>query len=85
MVNMARANMRGESVQTTDELTKAIEAAHERAQEVYSGGRSTLVDQIPSDVWASWDASNECALVADSCGLDAYDPLDAELDLDRAA
>jgi hypothetical protein len=58
------------SVETDDLLRKAIAAATERAAEVYSHGRKTLVDQIPIEEWFAWDATEDLAIVADSDGLD---------------
>lgn len=61
----ARTHSWAQSVQTTDELKKAIQAADERAALVYAQGTRTLVDEIPAHLWATWDASGELALVAD--------------------
>ncbi|HEY8161340.1 MAG TPA: hypothetical protein VIF34_03610 [Methylocystis sp.] len=61
------------SVHADDELQNAIAAATERAAEVYSNGRKTLVDQIPIKEWLEWDATDDLAIVADSDGLEDDD------------
>jgi hypothetical protein len=66
------------SIENVDVLHKAIEAAFERIEAVKPHMGSTLVDDIPADVWATWDASAEKALVCDSADIDndAFDLLD---------
>lgn len=59
-----------ENVEVEDELSKAVAAAHARADKIYAEGADTLVDQIPISDSASWDASDELAIVADPDGLD---------------
>lgn len=51
------------AVQVDGDLLKAIEAANERAAEVYSSGKNTLIDQISLEDWATWDASDDLALI----------------------
>ncbi len=58
------------SVEAGDELQKAIAAAHERAAQVYSKGRKTLVDQISIEDWLAWDATDDLAIVTDCDGLE---------------
>jgi len=64
---MAKLEQGALSVQTTDLMTKAIQDAMTRIQAV--GPSQNLVDQISKEDWLKWDASDEKALVADSCGL----------------
>lgn len=66
-------------VVATDELKKAIESAHARADEVYAGKHTTLIDEISDADWANWDASNERALAADLAGLGDVDDDDDSL------
>lgn len=72
------------SVDTTDELMKAIEHAQARVAEVYSSGRNTLIDQISQQEWDSWDASDELGLVSDPHGLED-DPVDMADTLEKVA
>ena len=55
-------------VETTNVMSKAIQDAMNRIKEVNL--TENLIDQISTDDWLNWDASDEMALVADSDGLD---------------
>jgi hypothetical protein len=70
------------SVNLTDALQNGLEAAMERVKKLNLDPCATLVDKISKEDWASWDASNENALVVDSDPrLEDFD----DLDFDQAA
>jgi len=69
------------TVETTDELMKAIDAAQARISDVYASGAVTLIDLIPSNEWCAWDGSHEKAIVCDSDGIDGVDYDDADLQI----
>ena len=65
------------SVAAPVELANAMQAGFQdaltRIEEVGVDPKATLVDQIPSDVWAAWDASDEVASVFDPDGIDGFE------------
>lgn len=71
------ANAAALTVETTDELTLAIAAAHARVSEVYAAGSVTLIDTISNKDWLEWDGQHENAIVADSDGLEVADEEEA--------
>jgi hypothetical protein len=46
-----------------EELQVAMDQAVARMSIVYANGFTTLIDEISEEVWASWDASGELAVV----------------------
>lgn len=74
-------NGKAPSVELTDALRTGFLDAMERVKSLDLNPCATLVDQISNDDWASWDASNEVALVVDSDGLNNDDDIEHEFDI----
>lgn len=68
-------------VEFADALKAGFAAAMERVNSLKLDPFDTLVDQIPAEIWAKWDASSENALVSDSAGVDGDDDFADNLDL----
>ena len=65
------------AVDQSDDIAKQVTAAQKRAEQVYSSGVKTLVDEISDEQWQSWDASEEYAILMDS-DLDEEDLNDSD-------
>ncbi|RVK59164.1 hypothetical protein CN126_14485 [Sinorhizobium meliloti] len=70
---MVDVNGKADSVNLTDALHAGFDAAMERVKVLNLDPCATLIDQISKEEWASWDASNENALVIDQDKLDDSD------------
>lgn len=67
------------TVDFADALKSGFDAAMERIASLKINDGNTLVDAIAADVWATWDARDENAIVMDCDGLNG--DLDDELPL----
>jgi hypothetical protein len=81
---MADVNGKAPSVELSDALHAGFDDAMARVASLNLDPCATLVDEIPAEIWASWDESKEIALVADKDGIDGsgvdddeYEPLAA--------
>ncbi len=73
------------SVQTDDIVARAMDAALARINAVKPSLGPSLIMQIPASEWDGWSGADEKALVADPCGLDAYDACDEDMEEAKAA
>lgn len=70
---MATENFSDAPVELANAMDAGFKDAMDRIHALALDPTSTLVDQIPLDIWASWDATDECANVLDSDGVDGFE------------
>ena len=75
---MATENFSDAPVEVATAMDAGFKDAMTRIDLMALDPKSTLVDHIPLDVWANWDATDECANVLDSNGIDGFED-DGEL------
>lgn len=75
---MATENVSNAPVELGNAMDAGFKDAITRIGELALDLKATLVDQIPAAIWAAWDATDECANVLDSEGVDGAED-DGEL------
>lgn len=69
------------TVETTDELKKAIVDAQARILEIKALNHPTLIDGVTPADWLAWDGTNENATVCDHDELDDMNSDDSDMSI----